>query len=55
MIIKFRCAVWLDAFEQSTACDLILQTFGRAKGNMVSHKMLINVDGTYNKETRIKH
>lgn len=46
MIIKFRCAVWLDAFERPTACDLILQTFGRVKGNMVSYKMLINVDGT---------
>lgn len=36
MIIKFRCAVWLYVFEQPTACDLILQTFGNEEGNMVS-------------------
>lgn len=54
MIIKFRCAVWLHAVEQPTACDLILQTFGWVKGNMVSHKMLINVEGTYNKEIKTK-
>lgn len=55
MIIKFRCAVWLHAFERPTACDLMLQTFGWVKGNMVSHKMLINVDGAYNKDLGIRN
>lgn len=43
MIINFRCAVWLHAFEQPTACDLTLQIFGREESNVVSYKMLIKL------------